>query len=131
MVGWVVAWKESQGIEINTSGLRFLDFLDRTSMVHLNATSKCTGLFTRHSSNSSTVLDYVSGSKDDLPMIRPVFIDENSILGGNSDHVFVITTLEHTYTSGPSPTTKTRRATKWNMDETTDWALFRRHNKSC
>ena len=128
MNGWVGCGLE--GIpgnrkEINTNGLRFLDFLDRTGMVHLNGTPKCTGLFTRHSSNSSTVLDYVSVSKDDLPMIRSVFIDENSILGGNSDHVFVITTLEYAYTSGPAPTTKTRLATKWDMDEMTDWALFK------
>ena len=58
-----------------------------------------------------------------------MFIDENSTLGGNSDHVFVITTLEQTYSSGPAPTTKTRLATRWNMEETTDWGKFQHTQK--
>ena len=110
--------------EVNTNGRRFMDFLDRSGMVHLNGTSKCTGLYTRHSSNSSTVLDYVSVRKEDLPLVKSVFVDENSSLGGNSDHVFLITTLELVYTSGPSATTKTRQATKWDMDEQTYWNKF-------
>ena len=89
-----------------------MDFLDRSGMVHLNGTSKCTGLYTRHCSNSSTVLDYVYVRKEDLPLVKSVFVDENSTLGGNSDHVFLITTLELVYSSGPSATTKTRQATK-------------------
>ena len=60
-----------------------------------------------------------------MPMVKSMFIDENSTLGGNSDHVFVITTLEQTYSSGPAPTTKTRLASRWNMEESTDWGKFK------
>ena len=132
MNGWVGCGP--QGIpgnrkEINSNGLRFMDFLDKTGMIHLNGTSKCTGLYTRHSSKSSTVLDYVSVSKEDLPMVKSVFVDENSLLGGNSDHVYVITTLEYVYSSGPARTTKTRSATKWDMNEETDWTRFREVQK--
>ena len=67
--------------EVNTNGKRFMDFLDRSGMVHLNGTSKCTGLYTRHCSNSSTILDYVSVRKEDLPLVKLVFVDENSLLG--------------------------------------------------
>ena len=116
--------------ETNSNGLRFMDFLDRTRMMHVNGTAKCSGLFTRHSSNSSTVLDYVSVSKEDLPMVRSMLVDENSVLGGNSDHVFVVTTLEQAYSSGPSPTTKTRQATKWDIKEGTDWTKFKEKQTS-
>ena len=128
MNGWVGCQKE--GIpgnrkETNSNGLKFMDFLDRNRMLHLNGTEKCTGLYTRHSSNSATVLDYVSVSKEDLPIVKSVFVDENSVLGGNSDHVFVVTTLEQSYSAGPTPTTKTRQAIKWDIKEDTDWAKFR------
>ena len=115
--------------EVNTNGRRFMDFLERSGMIHLNGTSKCTGLYTRHSSNSSTVLDYVSVRKEDLPLVKSVFVDENSSLGGNSDHVFLITTLEIVYTSGPSATTKTRQAIKWDMDKQTNWNKFQDAHK--
>ena len=111
--------------EVNSNGVRLMNFLERTGMIHLNGTAKCTGLYTRHSSNSATVLDYVAVRKEDLPMVKSMFIDENSTLGGNSDHVYVITTLEQTYSAGPAATTKTRLATRWNMDEATDWEKFR------
>ena len=34
--------------ETNTNKLRFMVFLDRTRMMHVNRTANCTGLFTRH-----------------------------------------------------------------------------------
>ena len=116
--------------EVNTNGTRFMDFLERSGMLHLNGTEKCTGLYTRHSSNSSTVLDYVAVRKEDLPLVKSVFVDENSLLGGNSDHVFLITTLELVYTSGPSATTKSRQATRWNVDEQTNWDKFQESQRS-
>ena len=110
--------------EVNSNGIRLMSFLERAGMLHLNGTNKCTGLYTRHSGNSLTVLDYVSVRKEDLPMVKSMFFDENSTLGGNSDHVFVITTLEQNYSAGPAVTTKTRLATRWNIEEATDWVKF-------
>ena len=128
MNGWVGCGPE--GIpgnrkEVNVNGRRFIDFLDRASMMHVNGTEKCMGLYTRHCSNSSTVLDYVSVNKEDFPLVRSMFVDENSVLGGNSDHVYVITTMEQVYSAGAAPASKTRKATKWNLEETTDWTKFK------
>ena len=58
-------------------------------------------------------------------MVRSMFVDENSVLGGNSDHVFVVTTLEQVYLSGPLPTTKNKTCTKWDIKEVTDWTRFK------
>ena len=101
-----------------------MDFLERAGMVHLNKTPKCTGLYPRHSSNSATVLDYVSVGKEDFYLVKSMFVDENSTLGGTSDHVFIITSLGINYASGPSVTTKTRLATHWKICETSDWKKF-------
>ena len=128
MNGWVGAGPEGipgNRSEVNSNGKKFMDFLNNAGMVHVNGTEKCTGLYTRHSSNSSTVLDYVSVGKDDLDLVKSMFIDENSVLGGNSDHVYVITTLEEAYVAGIAPTTKSRLATKWKIEEVTDWTRFK------
>ena len=111
--------------EINKNGERLLSFLRSSDMKHLNGTRACTGLFSRHGTKSSTLLDYVCSLERDVSIVKSVFVDEKGEFGGHSDHVYVITTLNINFHSSPSPTTKSRLATKWKLEKPVDWEKFR------
>ena len=126
--GWVGCGEEGvpgNRREVNRNGERFLSFLRSNGMIHLNGTKVCTGLFSRHGKKSATLLDYVCTFKRDLPMVKSVFVDEEGVLGGHSDHVYVMTILHINFLSSESPTTKSRVATKWKLDEQVNWDGFR------
>ena len=108
-------------VTINKNGERLMSFLSRRSMVHLNGTKVCSGLFTRHSSNSASALDFSCVFQQDVDMVKKMFVDEKGIFGGHSDHVFIVTDLEIEYSPAAAPTSKTRNATKWKFDKETDW----------
>ena len=127
--GWVGCGEEGvpgNRVEVNKNGERFLSFLRSNEMNHLNGTKVCTGLFSRHSKKSTTLLDYVCTFKKDLPMVKSVFVDEKGVLGGHSDHVYIITSLHVNFVSSESPTSKSRIATKWKLEEQVNWDDFRR-----
>ena len=109
----------------NRNGERLLAFLDNTEMMHMNGEDCCSGMFTRHDKRSATVLDYVCVSKEDQGRVKRVFIDENSVLGGNSDHVYVITSLETGYESGAIEQKGEACVPRWNITEGTDWQQFK------
>ena len=127
--GWVGCGEEGvtgNRKEINKNGERLISFLDSSNMKHLNGMRVCTGLFSRHGKKSSTLLDYVCALEKDIPIVKAVFVDEKGVLGGNSDHVYVVTTLNINFHSSSSPTTKSRLATKWRLEKPIDWGNFKK-----
>lgn len=127
--GWIGCGEEGvpgNRDEINKNGERLLCFLRSSGMNHLNGTRVCRGLFSRHGKKSSTLLDYVCTLKKDIPMVKSVFVDERGVLGGHSDHVFVITTLHIDFYSTSTPTTKSRLATKWKLEQPIDWEKYKK-----
>ena len=110
---------------INKNGERLRSFLERRKMIHVNGTAACTGVFTRHNSKSSSALDFVCVSEEDVSMVKRMFIDDKGIFGGNSDHVFIVSDFEIVYVpTSSSPMVKSRRATKWMFEKETDWKKF-------
>ena len=110
---------------VNKNGERLRSFLERRKMMHVNGTSACTGVFTRHNSKSSSALDFVCVFEENINMIKRMVIDEKGTFGGSSDHVFIVSDLEIDYVpTASSPTSKSRRATKWMFEEDTDWKKF-------
>ena len=112
-------------VRTNKNGDRLLAFLDRTEMMHMNGEDVCSGLFTRHDSRSATVLDYVCVGREDQRRIKRMFVDEKSVLGGNSDHVYIITTLDAGYESGGAVSKGVVSTPRWNITEETDWEKFK------
>ena len=127
MNGWVgagVKGVKDNDPRRNPNGERLLDFLEATNMKFLNGTECCTGLFTRHGSKSSTVLDYVCVAQEDKGMVRRMVIDEFGTYGGASDHVMIITTVEVGCTEALKVKAQVNNKTVWNIDDKTDWTEF-------
>ena len=128
--GWVGCGAE--GVEgndprINSNGERLINFLKSNGMMFLNGTDRCTGVFSRHGHNSATLLDYVCVAREDQHLIKKVVVDEFGILGGSSDHVFVISTLDMGY-GEVEPTSKlVSSRTAWDIGVKTNWEEFRKN----
>ena len=95
--GWVGAGKggvPGNDGRVNKNGERLLGFLEAHGMRMLNGTACCTGIFSRHGHNSAaTLLDYVCVTDEDKGLVKKVLVDEYGGYGGDSDHVYVISTV--------------------------------------
>jgi hypothetical protein len=80
-------------------------------------------MFTRHSKNSATILDYVVVSAEDEKAVKRLFIDEAGVLGGSSDHVFMITSLDTGYGAMPPIVKAPKTTPTWLMDG--DWDKYK------
>ena len=131
MNGWVGAGEggiPGNDPRVNANGIRFINFLQRKGMVHMNGSKVCSGLFTRHDARSSTVLDYVATHVDDLHRVTKLFVDEFGQLGGDSDHVFLITHLE-LGVEVEEPLIKVMKGSPgWEISEDTDWQEYKEDN---
>ena len=111
--------------DINPNGNRFLRFLQDGSFSHINGNQNLTtGLWTRQRGNSKSVLDYAVVSSEHLSTVKSLAIDERGLLGGGSDHNFLILTLndllvKNKLVSLTRPTKKT-----WNCLDNVDWEPF-------
>ena len=130
MNGWVGAGKggvPGNDVRVNRNGERLIAFLEAHGMKMLNGTACCTGLFSRHGHNSATLLDYVCVSDEDHKLIKKVVVDEHGRYGGDSDHVYVISTVD--MGGGGDPPVKEQHANTvvWDFNQGTDWESFRRN----
>ena len=112
--------------DINYNGERFLHFLKRGNFCHVNGMKNlASGLWTRQRGNSKSVLDYAVVSSEHQASVHGLLIDDRGILGGGSDHNFVILTLNDMFV-------KKRRLQKlkptkkgWNDLTNVDWDPFK------
>ena len=129
--GWVGAG--ARGVpgndpRTNENGIRFLNFLQRAGMEHINGTKVCSGLFTRQDARSSTVLDFVATHTEDVHRVTRLFIDEFGTLGGNSDHVFMISHIEAGVECEEPLVKVTKGSPGWNICAETDWQEYKDDN---
>ena len=75
--------------------------------------------------SSSTVLDYVCVSNDDVKRVKSLFIDEFGSLGGHSDHVYVVSKLEVGGVTCVENKVQKARKTSWAIEQDTDWSGYR------
>jgi exonuclease III len=119
---------------INKNGKRFLGFLEANNLVHVNGacrtagdwgTRVSTGLWTRHSHDlaSSSVIDYVVISKEYLPSVVSMEIDQDGLLGGSSDHNFIVTRLTDEFVQVDRRSQMVKKA-GWNITDDQDWTAY-------
>ena len=128
MNGWVGAGREGvpgNDERVNKNGERLLGFLEAHGMKMLNGTACCTGIFSRHGHNSATLLDYVCVTDEDMKLVKKVVVDEYGGYGGDSDHVYVISTVD--MGGGPDLPIKVQstKGVMWDFNQGTDWEAFR------
>ena len=74
--------------DVNRNGLRFLQFLKDTQSMHVNgAADLATGLWTRHGSGISSILDFAVVPLDHIGTVKSLFVDDNGLWGGSSDTI--------------------------------------------
>ena len=73
---------------VNTNGIKLLNFVDNNDSVLMNKEENvCTGLFTRITPQSCSILDYVLATQDIVPKGKRMVIDEEGRWCSGSDHV--------------------------------------------
>ena len=117
----------------NENGLMFLNFLKQNNLTHLNGAVKeegnwasrlSRGLWTRHSYDysSSTILDYVVISAEHIGDAQEMYIDQEGLYAGASDHCMIFSSFSDRFLStrhGPSSPKQT-----WDY-ERADWTKFK------
>ena len=117
----------------NENGLMFLNFLKQNNLIHLNGAVKeegiwasrlSRGLWTRHSYDysSSTILDYVVISAEHIGDAEEMYIDQEGLYAGASDHCMLFSSFSDKFLStrpGPSSPKQT-----WDY-ERADWNKFK------
>ena len=126
--GWVGAGRggfPGNDARINRNGERLIGFLESHGMRMLNGTACCTGLFSRHGHNSATLLDYVCVLDEDQKLVKRVVVDEHGKYGGDSDHVYVISTVNMGGGMDPPGRAQPTNTVVWDFNQGTDWESFR------
>ena len=125
MNAWVGNNIKGNDSRINKNGERLLSFLERNNMFHLNGDSRTEGVWTRHDNSSSTVLDYVCMENIHKTSVKKMYIDENGVLGGGSDHVWIIVDIVDKFERTKKGVNKEKKKV-WNFDSTTDWKSYKK-----
>ena len=119
----------------NSNGQRFLRFLSSNNLVHINgacrqpgdwSTRLTRGLWTRHSHDysSTTVIDYVVVSKEHLDTVLEMEIDQKGVLGGASDHNFMVTKLKDSFVC-KTRMVKGSMKPGWDIKDEQDWSKYK------
>ena len=112
-------------VDINPNGNRFLRFLRDGSFSHINGNENLsTGLWTRQRGNSKSVLDYAVVSSEHLSTVKSLVIDERGLLGGGSDHNFLLLTLSDLLVKNKRVSLTRPTKKKWNCLDNVDWEPF-------
>ena len=109
--------------QINMNGQMILDFESQNDFKILNRAS--TGLWTRHSNNNSTILDYALLSIEHSDSFKSMHIDDLGYYGGDSDHhPFFVVLKEHSYIKRKFSQLKPNK-TVWDIKEDQDWSEYK------
>ena len=116
--------------DINPNGRRFLNFLERCDLRHVNGECRiagrndiCQGTWTRQRGRSRSVIDFAGVSSEHINHVVSMVVDEQGLDGGNSDHNWITLTLEDKFKRLHLMNTQ-RKKEKWNIKEDQDWSIF-------
>ena len=118
---------------INPNGHLFLSFLDLADMTHINGATRVPGdwstrltkgMWTRQRGNSSSIIDYVSISREHLSSVVSMSIDDSGSLGGDSDHNWCEIILSDTFMRQHRRAHVHARKDRWDIQPDQDWSHF-------
>ena len=118
---------------INLNGRRLLNFLSVTDSVHINgqcrvsgdwSTRLANGLWTRQRGGHTSVIDYGIISREHVNTVISLTIDDQGLLGGGSDHNWLILDLEDKFVQKKRITNLAVKKDRWNIEEDQDWSCF-------
>ena len=118
---------------VNPNGRRLLNFLSVTDSVHINgycrvpgdwSTRLSTGLWTRQRGGHTSIIDYGIISKEHVTSVISLTIDDRGLLGGGSDHNWLILDLEDKFVQKKRITNQAVKKDSWNIKEDQDWSGF-------
>ena len=119
--------------DINPNGKRFLDFLQRCDLTHVNGllnilgkpdTNVCKGLWTRQRGMSRSVIDFAGISSEHISHVVSMIIDDQGLHGGNSDHNWITLIVEDKFKRKQLIRTKPKKK-KWDIKDEQDWTQFK------
>lgn len=111
--------------DVNLNGDRFLRFLREGDFCHINGVQNLTvGTWTRQRGGSKSILDFGVISNEHLSTVRQLFIDERGVLGGGSDHNFLILTLNDEFVRNRRLLRLQPVKKGWNCMDDIDWEPF-------
>ena len=118
--------------DINKNGERLLEFLMNHDLTHINGMLKpdgitriCSGLWSRQRGTSRSIIDFAVLSSEHLNSVLSMFVDENGIYGGGSDHnwseITLVDKISHLFKVDSRP----ERKKVWNIRDNQDWTPFK------
>ena len=119
--------------DINKNGERLLQFLITCNMTHVNGalgqdgTSRiCTGLWSRQRGLSRSIIDYAVLSSEHMDSVVTMFVDDNGVYGGGSDHNWSEIILRDKIANFVKVDTRAKRKQIWNIKDDQDWTAFKK-----
>ena len=111
--------------DVTLNGERFLRFLEDGSFRHVNGVEHLTtGRWTRQRGGSKSILDYAVVSSEHLYTVQSLVIDEAGLLGGGSDHNFLILVLDDEFVKKKRLLNLQPQRRRWNSLENVNWDSF-------
>ena len=111
--------------DVTLNGERFLRFLEDGSFRHVNGVEHLTtGRWTRQRGGSKSILDYAVVSSEHLYTVQSLVIDEAGLLGGGSDHNFLILVLDDEFVKKKRLLNLQPQRRRWNSLENVNWDPF-------
>ena len=112
--------------DINKNGQRFIDFLHDCHCVHVNGfRNLTTGLWTRQRAGVSTIIDYAVIAQEHLSSVMSMFIDEQGLYGGGSDHNWIFLDLSDNLVKKIRKYNAPQVKPSWNISHDQDWEPFK------
>ena len=112
--------------DVNLNGERFLRFMEDGSFCHVNGVGHLTtGKWTRQRGGSKSILDYAVVSSEHLYTVQSLLVDEAGLLGGGSDHNFLVLVLKDDFVKKKRLLRLQPQRRRWNGLENVDWEPFR------
>ena len=129
---------EGQGVvgnnpDINNNGERFLEFLMNHDLTHVNgaltqdgSAKICSGIWSRQRGSSRSLIDYAVLSSEHLASVQSMFVDENGLFGGGSDHNWSEIVLIDKIPRLIKVDSRPQKKNVWNIAEDQDWSAFKK-----
>ena len=96
--------------------------------MHINGKQRLTtGLWTRQRGGSSSVPDYAVISSEHLSSVISLHIDDQGVLGGGSDHNWLILDLSDCFVRMKRIFYGSVRKDQWNISDDQDWSAYQEH----
>ena len=121
---------------INNNGRRFLNFINNTDSININAmcrvpgdwsTRVCDGLWTRQRGGYSSVIDFALISREHSNTVISMLVDDKGLLHGGSDHNWILLDVADRFATSKRITNLNVKKERWSISENQDWSTYKYH----